>query len=70
MLERSWPLPWEVSVPSFRRMIWGCCGERDVRVVSYERHGLMGGTGDGPSSLRDSWLGIENGNRGVGDDLI
>lgn len=24
MLERSWPLPWDVSVPSFKRMICGC----------------------------------------------
>jgi hypothetical protein len=25
MLLTSWGFPWEVSVPSRRRMIWGCC---------------------------------------------
>ena len=35
MLLISCALPWEVSVPSRSRMIWGCCASEETRVSSF-----------------------------------
>jgi hypothetical protein len=42
MLLISCGLPWLVSVPSLRRMIWGCCSAEEGRVSHQRsRSGLM-----------------------------